>query len=103
MDFGTVDLDTLDPRSLLSKPILKNTIDALAPDSVILIDDIVTPNKGVNWQVTQIDLTMMVACAAMERTESQWQKLFDSVELKVVKRFVYTPGMYETVTAVVPK
>lgn len=83
--------------------ILKNTIDAMAPDSVILIDDIVTPNKGVNWQVTQLDLTMMVICAAMERTESQWQNLFDSVGLKIVKRFVYTPSMYETVTAVVPK
>ncbi|KAF2174812.1 S-adenosyl-L-methionine-dependent methyltransferase [Zopfia rhizophila CBS 207.26] len=83
--------------------ILKNTIDASAPDSVILIDDIVTPNKGVNWQVTQIDLTMMVVCAAMERTETQWQNLFDSIGLKIVKRFVYTPSMYETVTAVVPK
>jgi demethylsterigmatocystin 6-O-methyltransferase len=83
--------------------ILRNIIDALAPDSVILIDDIVAPNKGVPWQACQIDLTMMVAGAAMERTEAQWQNLLDSVGLKVVTRLVYTLGVYETVTAVVPK
>ena len=85
------------------KIILGHLKDVLAPESTILIDDIVTPNKGVNWQVCQIDLTMMVAGASMERTDSQWQDLFDSVGLKIAKRVVYTPGMHETVTAVVPK
>ena len=74
-------------------------MDVMGPDSLILVDDIVTPNKGVNWQVSQIDLTMMVAGASMERTEQQWQELYDSVGLKIVDRAVYTPGMYETVTA----
>ncbi|MCJ1332209.1 hypothetical protein MMC10_008901 [Thelotrema lepadinum] len=83
--------------------ILGHIKDVLAPDSTILIDDIVAPNKGVNWQVSQLDLTMMMASASRERTESQWQDLFDSAGLKVVKRVVYTPGVYETVTAVVPE
>jgi demethylsterigmatocystin 6-O-methyltransferase len=75
----------------------------MAEDSIILIDDIVAPDSGINWQVCQIDLTMMAAGASLERTESMWNELFDSVGLKIVRRLVYTPGMYETVTAVVPK
>jgi demethylsterigmatocystin 6-O-methyltransferase len=82
---------------------LKHTVEAMGPDSIILIDDIVAPNEGVPWQVTQIDLTMMVAGAARERTEAQWGALFDSVGLKIHKRVIYTPGMYEMVTAVVRK
>lgn len=75
----------------------------MGPDSIILVDDIVAPNQGVTWQVTQIDLTMMIAGASMERTEAQWDALFDSVGLRIHRRIVYTPGMYETVTALVPK
>ena len=75
----------------------------MGPDSIILVDDIVAPNQGVTWQVTQIDLTMMIAGASMERTEAQWDALFDSVGLRIHRRIVYTPGMYETVTALVHK
>lgn len=83
--------------------ILKHIIDAMAEDSIILVDDMVPPNKGVPWHVTQIDLTMMAAAASLERTEAMWQDLFDSAGLKILRRHVYTPGMYETVTALVPK
>lgn len=72
----------------------------MASDSILLIDDIVAPNKAVPWQVTQIDLTMMVAAAAMERTEAMWRDLFDSMGLKIRRQIIYTPGMYETITAV---
>lgn len=75
----------------------------MAEDSIILIDDMVLPNQGVTWHVTQVDLTMMAAAAAIERTETQWEALYDSVGLKVVHRAVYTPGYYETITALTKK
>ena len=81
------------------KIILQHTMDVMGLDSLILMNNIVTPNKGINWQVSQIDLTMIVAGVSMECTEQQWQKLYNSVGLKIMDRAVYTPGMYETVTA----
>jgi demethylsterigmatocystin 6-O-methyltransferase len=83
--------------------ILKHQIEAMAEDSIILIDDMVLPNEGVPWQVSQIDVTMMVAGASMERTVSQWNSLYDAVGLKILKQVVYTPGVHETVTALVRK
>ena len=75
----------------------------MAKDSQILIDDMVPPNKGVGWQVTNLDLTMLCAGAAVERTELQWQELFDSVGLKIAARTVFNAALNETITAVVPR
>ncbi|KAL1967218.1 hypothetical protein VTN77DRAFT_3509 [Rasamsonia byssochlamydoides] len=83
--------------------ILKNIIDVLAPDSLILIDDMVLPNTGVYWQTTQMDLTMMAGLAARERTHEQWTALLDSVGLKIVDIHVYTPLVHESVITCVPK
>jgi demethylsterigmatocystin 6-O-methyltransferase len=75
----------------------------MAEDSQILIDDMVPPNEGVNWQVTDIDMAMMGAGAAVERTVLQWKQPFDSVGLKIASRTVFNPALNETLTAVVPK
>lgn len=75
----------------------------MAEDSQILIDDMVPPNEGINWQVANLDLTMMGAGAAVERTVLQWQQLFDSVGLKIAGRTTFSSALYETLTAVVPK
>ncbi|MCJ1313932.1 hypothetical protein MMC25_007612 [Agyrium rufum] len=83
--------------------ILKNIIDAMGDDSVILIDEMVLPDAHPHWQSTQIDLTMMCALAAMERTQSQFAELLDSVGLKVEKQYVYTPWVHETVLKVIRK
>ena len=77
--------------------ILQNIIEAMAKDSLILIDEMVLPNTGVHWQATQIDLTMMSALASMERTHEQWNALLDSVRLKITKTYVYTPSLHESV------
>lgn len=65
----------LSPRAVLHdwsnnkcRDILNNIIPAIDPDSVILIDEMVLPDRNVHWHSTQIDLTMMVALAAVERT-----------------------------------
>ena len=69
--------------------ILKNTMDALGPDSVILIDDRVLPNAGVHWYGTVLDMTMMSGLAAQERTEEQWNNLMEKAGLKIQNVWTY--------------
>jgi demethylsterigmatocystin 6-O-methyltransferase len=82
--------------------ILKNTIAALAPDSVILIDDMVLPDSGAHWQATQLDLTMMTALASMERTQVQWYALTENSGLKINKIYTYTATLQDSIIECVP-
>lgn len=82
--------------------ILKNTIRALATDSVILIDDMVVPNSGAHWQATQIDLIMMTSLASMERTEEQWYTLLEKAGLKINKIYTYTSSLQDSIIECVP-
>ena len=83
--------------------ILRNIIPAMSKDSAILIEEMVLPVSGVHWQATQVDLTMMCALAAVERTEEHWRALLDSVGLKIDKIFVHKPSVHESVIVAVPK
>lgn len=85
------------------REILKNIIPAMGPDSVILLDEMILPNKNVHWQSTQIDITMMAALASIERTQTQWSDLLASVGLKIAKVHTYTPSIYESIMTVVRK
>lgn len=69
--------------------ILKHLIDAMEPDSFVLIDEMVLPNSGVHWQMAQLDMLMAVL-AARERTHEQWCKLLESVGLKINNIYTYT-------------
>jgi demethylsterigmatocystin 6-O-methyltransferase len=71
------------------KIILERLRDAMAPDSVILVDDIVVPLKGSHWYTTHMDLMMLTNLGAVERTEKQFNELFDSVGLKLEKLVRY--------------
>lgn len=82
--------------------ILKNTIAALGPDSVILIDDMVVPNSGAHWQATQIDMIMMTSLAAKERTRDQWDTLVAKAGLKINKIYTYTASLQDSIIEVVP-
>ncbi|ODQ74016.1 hypothetical protein LIPSTDRAFT_336413 [Lipomyces starkeyi NRRL Y-11557] len=82
--------------------ILKNTIAAMAPDSVILIDDMVLPDSGVHWQATQIDLIMMTALASQERTREQWYDLLGMAGLKINKVYTYTASLQDSIIEAVP-
>lgn len=72
----------------------------MSPDSTILLDEMVLPETGVSTYAASIDLTMMVATAAQERTESQWCKVIEDAGLKLVKTYCYNPVSYETVLEV---
>ncbi|KAH8433916.1 uncharacterized protein LDX57_011552 [Aspergillus melleus] len=84
------------------RTILKNTIDALASDSVILIDDMVLPDVGVHWQAAQLDILMMTTLAARERTQDQWYQLLNSAGLKVNKIYTYTATLKDSIIETVP-
>ena len=75
----------------------------MGDDSVILLDEMLLPDSHVHWHVTQIDLTMMTGLASIERTKLQWAALLDSVGLKIIKTYTYTPSVYETLMVVVRK
>ena len=85
------------------REILRNIIPAMGPDSVILIDEMVLPNKNVHWQATLVDLTMMACLASVERTLAHWERLLDSVGLRIVQLYTYKPSVYECIMSVVRK
>ena len=80
--------------------ILKNTIAAMAHDSVILVDDVVLPEKGAHSHSLDKDIAMMCNFGAMERTESQWRSLFESSGLRLLKATTYNELSGETIQVV---
>ncbi|KAL2756635.1 hypothetical protein ACRALDRAFT_1075525 [Sodiomyces alcalophilus JCM 7366] len=79
------------------RTLLENIKSAMAPDSVLLLDEMVLPETGVNSYAAAMDLTMMAAFASMERSEAQWRKIVEDVGLKLVKTYPYNPVSYESV------
>jgi demethylsterigmatocystin 6-O-methyltransferase len=71
------------------KIILEQLREALAADSVILVDDVVIPPTGSHWYATHMDLMMLTNLGAIERTEAHFSELFDSIGLKVEKLVRY--------------
>lgn len=69
----------------------------MASDSVLLLDELVLPESGANSIATSLDMTMMVAFASMERTETQWRTVLADVGLRLVKTYTYDPFGYERV------
>ncbi|MCJ1312956.1 hypothetical protein MMC25_006632 [Agyrium rufum] len=83
--------------------ILENVKAAMDKDSVIVIDDIILPNKGAHWQATELDVTMMSGLAAMERSEKQWYSLMKLAGLRVLEIVKYTETLGDSVIIAVPE
>lgn len=77
--------------------ILKHIKDAMQSDSVLLIDDMVLPDTGAHWQATQLDMLMMVALAARERTHAQWEELIKSAGFKINRIYQYTSSLGDSI------
>ena len=62
---------------------------ALEPEySRILVQEMVVPDKGAQWQLTSLDWGLMQFFSGRERSESEWRKLIEQVDgLKVVQIF----------------
>lgn len=72
----------------------------MGPESVLLIDEMILPETGVNVIAASIDMTMLTALAGLERTEAQWRETLAEVGLELVRVFVYNPVQYEAVMEV---
>ncbi|KAI0003924.1 O-methyl transferase B [Xylariaceae sp. FL0662B] len=71
------------------KKLFKNIKAAMAPGSILLVDETVLPETGVGFIAASIDLTMLGAFASMERTEREWRILIESVGLELVRTYSY--------------
>lgn len=89
--------DFLDEKALT---ILRNLIPVMDKDSRILIDDLVLPDEDVHWQAAQMDLTMMAALGAKERTREEWNSLIESAGLKILQVHTYTPTLQNSVIVI---
>ncbi|KAI1395248.1 S-adenosyl-L-methionine-dependent methyltransferase [Hypoxylon fuscum] len=63
--------------------ILERIKEAMASSSTLLIDEIVLPEQGSHWMVTQHDLTMLAMFNSGERSEAQWRALLTRANLWV--------------------
>ncbi|PKK49473.1 hypothetical protein CI102_4957 [Trichoderma harzianum] len=83
--------------------IIQNTLSAMSSESVLVIDEIIIPNKGAHSRSTEIDMTMMVSFASTERTEKQWISLLNNAGLKVLSKNVYNDATGQSAIIAVPE
>lgn len=69
--------------------ILENLRPAMAPHSILLINEYVLPEFGVPLLPAQLDLSMMAIFSSQERTCEQWESLLESAGFKTLK--IWTP------------
>ena len=72
-----------------AKKILREIKSAMAPHSVLLINDMILPDVGASPFTAAMDLVMLGACGSLERTEQQWKDLLGEVGLKIDEAVVY--------------
>lgn len=82
--------------------LLKLQAEAMSPDSVLVIDELVVPNKGAHGHATQFDLTMLASLASIERTDKQWDALIDAAGFQILEKKAYAPTG-ESVIVIKPK
>ena len=70
--------------------------------SKIIINEIVLPDKGMTLTAAQLDITMMCAMAATERTERQWRAIMDAAGL-VIENIWTKVQQEESIMLLVPK
>ncbi|KAH0840561.1 hypothetical protein FOPE_06050 [Fonsecaea pedrosoi] len=68
--------------------ILSRLSEAMASDSLILIDEIVLPDANVPWQAAMQDVSMNILFAGKERTNTEWTNLIATSGLQ--KRDILT-------------
>ncbi|PVH90922.1 S-adenosyl-L-methionine-dependent methyltransferase, partial [Periconia macrospinosa] len=80
-----------------AKSILENVRQAMSKDSLLLINEIVLPEKEVGLYEARMDFLMMAFCAGMERTERQWTELLRGAGFII--RTIWTCGSTRLIEA----
>jgi hypothetical protein len=74
-----------------AKQILEYLRDAMSKESILFIEETELPETNVPLRSACMDMTMMAAFSAMERTRKQFQQLLESVGLVLVKAWTPEP------------
>ncbi|KAL9600869.1 MAG: hypothetical protein Q9219_002911 [cf. Caloplaca sp. 3 TL-2023] len=82
--------------------ILRNIIDAMDSESIIVIDEKILQNVGASNVSVGLDLQMMMAYAAQERSKKQWEALLATVGLKIEALWYYAGNEADGVMMVLP-
>lgn len=69
--------------------ILRQTKSAMTADSVLIINDMVLPERGVPIFSAQIDIMMMCCFGSKERTMNEWKAILDGVDLVIQEHIAY--------------
>jgi demethylsterigmatocystin 6-O-methyltransferase len=84
------------------KVILQQIRDAMADDSVIMIDDVVMPQTGATWKQASMDIAMMTMLAAMERTEEQFSQVLADSGLRLRDIWTYDKEYGDSLVVATP-
>lgn len=69
--------------------ILGHIRDAMGVHSLILIDELVLPDRGANKVETQLDMTMLSMLNGEARSESHWRNLLKAADLVIEDILLY--------------
>lgn len=72
-----------------SNTILSQIAAAMAPDSVVIVDEVIMPQVRASWKQCSMDLAMMTMLAAMERTKEHFAQLFKEAGLQLRDVWTY--------------
>jgi demethylsterigmatocystin 6-O-methyltransferase len=81
--------------------ILSNIAAAMSNDSVLLIDEMVLPDRDIHWQAASMDLQMLSYLGSQERTRSHWSELTRPVGLSIENVHVHNQTAYESLLVLV--
>ncbi|KAF2756049.1 S-adenosyl-L-methionine-dependent methyltransferase [Pseudovirgaria hyperparasitica] len=76
--------------------ILTHCVAAMAADSLLMIDEIVLPERGAHWHLAYADFTMMALFGGGCRSRAEFEGICKEVGLRVVREFVYMVESGET-------
>ncbi|PQE06383.1 O-methyl transferase B protein [Rutstroemia sp. NJR-2017a WRK4] len=85
-----------------ARVVLQQIRDAMAPHSILLIDEMVIPDTGASPFSMQLDMVMMAFLNAHERTISLWRKLLEEVGLEISQVHRYDPELEYSILEAVP-
>ena len=69
--------------------ILTQLREAMAGDSLVVIDEIVVPHKGASEKMVLYDMVMLAALGAKERSEEQWRSVLERAGLRLRDISIY--------------
>jgi hypothetical protein len=82
------------------RKLLENTKSAMTSDSILLVDEMILPETGVNANAASVDMTVLTALASVERTEAEWRETMKDAGLELAQTYTYSSQNYESVMAV---